>query len=110
MEIYELNDNFQPKSELGKAMKMLVENGDHCDGNIYWLIKLFEQKQEENNILKEQLDISQSLHKTEFKKVRRYEQICVEIDSILHEAIESLDNGEPINGLEWAIGLIEKAK
>jgi hypothetical protein len=47
MEIYELDNNFQPKTELGKEMKMMVENGDHCDGNIYWLIQLIEQKQDE---------------------------------------------------------------
>jgi hypothetical protein len=46
MEIYELDDSFQPKTELGKAMKMMVENGDYCEGNIYWLIKLIEQNQE----------------------------------------------------------------
>jgi hypothetical protein len=47
MGIYALDDSFQPKTELGKAMKMMVENGDHCDGNIYWLIQLIEQKQDE---------------------------------------------------------------
>ena len=60
--------------------------------------------------LTEQLDISQSLHKKEFDKVRRYDQVCVEIRSILEEAIESLDKNEPVNGLAWAIGLLDKVK
>ncbi|SME48457.1 hypothetical protein BACERE00183_04109 [Bacillus cereus] len=33
-----------------------------------------------------------------------------EIDSILAEAIQSLDKGESVNGLEWARELIRKTK
>lgn len=53
MEIYELDDNFQPITELGIAFKMLVENGDHCDGNIYWLIQQLELKEQRIAVLEQ---------------------------------------------------------
>ncbi len=53
MNLLELDDNFQPKTELGKAMKKMVDNGDHCDGNIYWLIKQAEKVEKYEKALKE---------------------------------------------------------
>lgn len=47
LKIDELDESFKPETELGKAMKLMVINGDHCDGNVYWLIQLVEQKQKE---------------------------------------------------------------
>lgn len=56
MKIQELDETFQPKTELGKEMKKLVESGEYCDGNIYWLIHILEKEQEENEKLKKQLE------------------------------------------------------
>jgi hypothetical protein len=83
MEILELDDSFQPKTELGKAMKMMVENGDHCDGNIYWLIQQLELKENRIAILEqrnkrvsdtaiEQIDVTQ----------RRNERLGKEIEHL----------------------------
>jgi hypothetical protein len=35
-------EDIQPKTEVGREIKRMVENGDHCDGNIYWLIQELE--------------------------------------------------------------------
>jgi hypothetical protein len=39
---YYEDETFKPKTNEGKELKRMVENGDHCDGNIYWLIKQLE--------------------------------------------------------------------
>lgn len=41
MKIGELVD-FLPKTELGEKMKRMVENGDHSDANVFWLIQELE--------------------------------------------------------------------
>jgi hypothetical protein len=50
---YYLDETFQPFTELGKKLKRMVENGDHCDGNIYWLISQVEQLQHQKNYFEE---------------------------------------------------------
>lgn len=50
MEFY-LDETFEPKTETGKKLKQMVENGGHCDGNIYWLIEKVEELEKENKQL-----------------------------------------------------------
>jgi hypothetical protein len=40
---YYLDETFDPKTEIGKKLKQMVEDGEHCDGNIYWLIEQAER-------------------------------------------------------------------
>jgi hypothetical protein len=54
--ILQLDDTFKPKTELGEAMKKMIENGDHCEGNIYYLIYLLEKRYEDIEILTKQRD------------------------------------------------------
>ncbi|PFJ11087.1 hypothetical protein COI89_19305, partial [Bacillus cereus] len=42
--------------------------------------------------------------------IKRYKQVVSEVESILEEAIESIDKGEHTNGLEWARKLIKDLK
>jgi hypothetical protein len=46
MDFY-LDESFEPKTEIGKKLKSMVENGEHCEGNIYWLIEKIEQLQKD---------------------------------------------------------------
>jgi hypothetical protein len=41
MDFY-LDETYTPKTETGKKIKQMVENGEHCDGNIFWLIDRLE--------------------------------------------------------------------
>jgi hypothetical protein len=39
-------EDIQPITNVGREIKQMVENGDHCDGNIYWLIKELEMSKD----------------------------------------------------------------
>jgi gas vesicle protein len=52
MDFY-LDEKFEPQTEIGKKLKRMVENGDHCDSNIYWLISQVEQLQYQKKYFEE---------------------------------------------------------
>jgi hypothetical protein len=89
MEMY-LDETFIPKTEFGKKLKEMVENGEHCDGNIYWLIdqveKIEEIKTGVDNILYskyEECGTPQQVNETGFTKGHYLiEEITEEIERL----------------------------
>lgn len=70
MKIGEIKD-FEPITEIGKEMKLMIENGDHLDAHFYWFIKQYESLKEDTQFYKEQYEYAE---KERSEWVKRYNE------------------------------------
>jgi hypothetical protein len=85
-------EDIQPTTVMGQQMKRWVENGDHCDGNIYWLIEVAEaQRVVIENAIQRFNEVADTASKR-FDEIRRLE---AEIDLLKINTIpKEFDTGE----------------
>lgn len=101
MEDKELDFNFEPNTGFGKEFKKMVDNGDICDGNVYWLIdrveKITRKNEWLNNETKKYKDMCREHYEEMLKQEKKANQLEIENEILkqkFKEIVELVEKGD----------------